>query len=173
MSGQQNPSFFPRRAGRGGGPAPPQTDRQPTCKCRDGPWSACVCVCVCTRMWCGLVCGVRAVRTQLAGMNRDAGTWPCAGLGGRQGPQGLPSGRHQGPMGGLRVPGCIWPRGRGDISGGSRVGAGPEGWGTQMGTGGVTPGQHGPSSQDGPLTPRPGAWLTVAQREALWLCVAL
>lgn len=58
-SGQQNPSFFPHRAGRGGGPAPPQTDRQLTCKCRDGPWSACVCAC--TRMWCGLVCGVQAV----------------------------------------------------------------------------------------------------------------
>lgn len=64
-------------------------------------------------------------------------------------------------------------KGQGLFSGGSRVGAGPEGWGTQRGIGGVTPGQHGPSSQDRPLTPRPGAWLTVAQREALWLCVAL
>lgn len=62
---------------------------------------------------------------------------------------------------------------QGEFSGGSRVQAGPDGrgisdghrWGDSRPAWSQLPGW--------PLTPGPRAWLTIAQREALWFCIAL
>lgn len=88
-SGQQNPSFFPPRAGQ------TQTDRQPACQCRDGRD-----VHVCTCMWYGLAYGVSWLKT--AGRN-EQGPWdmPLDSAGRGKGPQDLPTGWHQPATGGL------------------------------------------------------------------------